>query len=193
MRRSFQYSLLVFALAVALRSPAPAEGQVPAAKQPHVAGSLATWVEDGYGKTANDAEQVALGKARTEVVGYLREHYPALHWTPSPDFLSQHRMIRLEGSAEEKTIQGEVVQVAHARAEITSQSLREIREFARVELKQQRQVLTAKGLGAVVALLVVFAAYLRLEDLTRGYYTRLLRLTALALLVLVGASLLVVG
>jgi hypothetical protein len=154
---------------------------------------LPTWIEDGYGKTANDAEQVALSKARAAILVYLREHYPALRWTPSPEFLSQHRLVRLEGGTEEKTIQGEAVQVAHARAEITAQSLHEIRGIARAELKQQRHVLTGKALAGLVALLVVIAGYLRLEDLTRGYYTRLLRLGALVLLLLVGAGLLMVA
>jgi len=38
-------------------------------------------------------------------------------------------------------------------------------------------------------LLLAVAGYLRLEDATKGYYTRLLRLAAVAFVALVGAGL----
>ena len=48
-------------------------------------------------------------------------------------------------------------------------------------------------LGGVVCLLLVVGGYLRLEEATKGYYTRLLRLTAIAVLIGVGVGLYVMG
>jgi hypothetical protein len=56
-----------------------------------------------------------------------------------------------------------------------------------------RHLLLARVLGGVVCLLIVVGAYLRLEEATKGYYTRLLRLTAIGILIGVGAALCVVG
>ena len=51
-----------------------------------------------------------------------------------------------------------------------------------------RHLLLARVLGGAVAVLLVLAGYLRLEDATRGYYTRLLRLAAIALVALAGVG-----
>ena len=47
----------------------------------------------------------------------------------------------------------------------------------------------ALGLGGSVALLIVLGGYLRLEEATRGYYTRVLRLTAAGVLSAVAVGL----
>jgi hypothetical protein len=56
-----------------------------------------------------------------------------------------------------------------------------------------RQKVLLKGLGAVLALLLVVAGYLRLEEATRGFYTGLLRAVALGILALVALALLMIG
>lgn len=53
---------------------------------------------------------------------------------------------------------------------------------------QQRQFQLAQVLVGVVALLTAIAGYLRLEDATKGYYTKWLRLAAVIFLGLVGAG-----
>jgi hypothetical protein len=52
-----------------------------------------------------------------------------------------------------------------------------------------RQKILAAVLGGFVALLMVVTLYLRMEDATKGYYTRLLRMAAVVGLALVGAVL----
>jgi hypothetical protein len=196
MRRSLYSSLLALALIAAARTPAQADGRAGDPVKPAGQGPNPSWVEVGYGETPAGAQQMALNVAAESAVHFLREHHPHLGWIPSQAFLRERGIVRPEGEVEEKTIRDQKVQVAHARVEITEQSLREIRDRAREERKAQRQQLkvqrhgaTGKALGGVVALLVVIAGYLRLEEATRGYYTRLLRATALALLLLVGAGL----
>ena len=53
----------------------------------------------------------------------------------------------------------------------------------------QRLAVAARVLAGLVALCLVVVGYLRLEDLTRGYYTALLRLGAGVALLLTVAGL----
>ena len=64
------------------------------------------------------------------------------------------------------------------------------RRQALEQVRFQRQGVAARALAALVALCLVVLGYLRLEDLTRGYYTVLLRLTAGAVVLLTLAGLL---
>ena len=65
---------------------------------------------------------------------------------------------------------------------------RKLRE-ARDQVQFQRNAVAARVLAGLVALCLVVAGYLRLEDLTRGYYTALLRLCAGAVVLLTVAGL----
>jgi len=56
-----------------------------------------------------------------------------------------------------------------------------------------RQHVLLRVLGGVLALLLVVAGYLRLEEATRGYYTALLRAAALGVLAMVVLGLLMIG
>jgi len=57
----------------------------------------------------------------------------------------------------------------------------------------QRQFLLLRLLGGAVAVLLVVAGYLHLEEATRGYYTTLLRVAAVGLLVLAMLGLVIIG
>jgi hypothetical protein len=72
-----------------------------------------------------------------------------------------------------------------ARAEIESKD----REYRREVTVQERMVFLARILGGLVALLGVVAGYIRLDDLTKGYYTGWLRLAAGGILAVVGVGL----
>jgi hypothetical protein len=74
-----------------------------------------------------------------------------------------------------------------ARSEIEEQE-RQYQHKERQERATARQSIMVRVLGGLVALLVVIACYLRLEDATKGYYTTLLRLAAVTFVVLVGAG-----
>jgi hypothetical protein len=69
----------------------------------------------------------------------------------------------------------------------------EYRKQQRQVVSQQRQLVLAKGLAAVVAVLAALAGYFRLEEATKGYYTNWLRMAALGLVAAVAAGLLVLG
>jgi hypothetical protein len=128
--------------------------------------------------------------------------FKALDW----DNLKEKEV--LESRAEEKNISGHTVQLQTGQfkglGEMRRAALRvEISQFARNEIQEQerqhqaklrqdraaaRQGVLVRVLAGLVALLAVIAAYLRLEDATKGYYTTLLRLAAVTFVVLVGAG-----
>ena len=60
-------------------------------------------------------------------------------------------------------------------------------QLSRSQSRRNISRISARGLAAILSVLLVVFGYLKLEDATKGYYTLLLRLTALA--VLVGAGL----
>jgi hypothetical protein len=83
------------------------------------------------------------------------------------------------------------------RVALTASANDEIREKEQVyqEAQQKERALARQGvlgrvLAGLVALLVAVACYLRLEDATKGYYTTLLRLVAVAFVSLVAAGIL---
>jgi hypothetical protein len=64
-----------------------------------------------------------------------------------------------------------------------------MQRLARQGRMESRHLILARILGGLVAMLLVLGGYLRLEEATRGYYTSLLRLSAVGVLTAVGAGL----
>jgi hypothetical protein len=147
------------------------------------------WVVDGYGESPADAEEDALRRARESVQKYIDEHYGSLHWAPSLEQLQKADVVRLEGSPEARQFEEEQVQVAHAKVELKRGYREGLQKLVLLQHTRQRQWFAAKVLGGMVALLLVCGGYLRLEEATRGYYTRLLRLAAFGTLVGVSVGL----
>jgi hypothetical protein len=142
------------------------------------------------------AQEDALKRASTSVVAYLDKTYGRLNWNPTLDQLTEAGVVRLEGEPKQKD---ELVE-ARARVTITApyrqeveRQAQETHRLARQQRSQHRHVLLARVLAGLVVLCVVVAGYLRLEDLTRGYYTSLLRLAALAVLAGTAAALTLVA
>jgi len=80
------------------------------------------------------------------------------------------------------------VEVSHSvRGEIEAQE-RQYQVKQRQDRSTLRQGVMVRVLAGLVALLAAVACYLRLEDATKGYYTTLLRLAAVAFVTLVGAG-----
>ncbi|HEY7308812.1 MAG TPA: hypothetical protein VH643_05535 [Gemmataceae bacterium] len=148
----------------------------------------------GYGLTPKDCEANALDQA----CDWLSAN-SNLGWTPTPEFLREKNMVQFGEPAEtEKEFEiarqlGGHMKVVTMQLEITEDQARDIQKHARQERMVSRHLLLARILGGVVCLLIVVGAYLRLEEATKGYYTRLLRLTAIAILIGIGAGLLLVG
>jgi hypothetical protein len=156
-----------------------------------VPGPNPAWVVDGYDlEDPEAAQQAALRKARESVQKYLNEHYGSLGWRPSLEQLVQAGVVRPEGTpGTHKLNTGEEVQEAHARVELTRNYREGLQRMVLQQHTRQRQWLMARVLAGAVALLLVCAGYLRLEEATRGYYTRLLRLVAFGALTGVGVGL----
>ena len=128
----------------------------------------------GFGQSESDARQDAMSKARERILSLLRERQPDLRWEPTDAYLREMRLVR--DMVHVPDVPSERVQPplhrVTIRVEVTEQDLARMLQQDRL---QQRHLLTAKVLVALVALLVVLAAFFRLEDVTRGYYTSQLR------------------
>jgi hypothetical protein len=149
----------------------------------------------GYGITPKDAETRALEVA----CDWLATHAD-LGWTPTPEFLREKGMVSPVGEPTEKefefakgiTKDGKM-QVVTVRLEISAAQAHDIQKQAQQQRMKDRQKSALLVLLAVVCLLGVMGGYLRLEEATKGYYTRLLRIAAIGILLFIVAGLCVVG
>jgi hypothetical protein len=158
---------------------------------------------EGYGQTEEEAVQRALARARDLVEDYLRRQSPPVRWTPKVEYV-RDRLLR--GQPQRRADLDKEVDVGNAKIKVRcwtiSVSIRQQdREaIAQAEYQQQlheerleqdhvaqgRMVLLAKLLAGAVAVLLAVAAYIRLDDLTKGYYSRWLAAAAAGLLTAVG-------
>jgi hypothetical protein len=180
-------------LALGLRtSTERARAQAPALNATAASRAIypTTWEMEYYGETPKDAEDGALQAAAEKVTAYFHQNVPALSdWSPSAESLANKRVISLLDGTEQVELPDKVSYRARVKVEITSKNVGELAEEARGARMHDRQLLLARLLAGAVALLLVVAGYLRLEDATRGYYTTLLRLAAVGVVVVVGAGL----
>ena len=154
-----------------------------------------SWTITAWGKTVQDGEEVALDRAREEVEDYLARQNPPVHWKPSRHWIDKN-LVKTKPHQESKRFDdpllGDGVNVTLT-LEVGPKQYREILENDREERVQQRELLLARILAGVVALLVAVVGYLRLDEATKGYYTLWLRLGALGLVGGVAAALLLLA
>src|SRR5579885_3356686 len=179
-------------VALGLRTSAErARGQAP----PQLRGSAPRVIYpipdvEYFGETPKDAEQGALHAATEKVASYFHQNVPVLcDWVPSEETLVNRRVISLIGEPEQVEMQGHVYYKARVQVELSTKNLGELAEEARTVRMHDRQLLLARLLAGAVAVLLVISGYLRLEDATRGYYTTLLLLAAVAGGAVVGVGL----
>jgi hypothetical protein len=154
-------------------------------------------VVDGYGQTAELARENALKNGRERVEKLLLKRLGPSGWWPaeeqvSTEFLLAHEVLKPVGEPElaaEVNVDGKPGLVARCRVALTPSYLKEIETTARQQTVQDRHSVLARVLGGILAVVLVTAAYLRLEESTRGYATKLLRLAAVIVLAVVGAAL----
>jgi hypothetical protein len=153
-------------------------------------------IVDGYGPTAAIAKDWAMKHAQERVETLLRERFAADGWKPneeqlSADYLIRHEVVTPQGEPEPSPgiNDNEKAMVARYKVELTPSYLKEVQRLAREQRVQERHLVLARLLGWMVVLLLVVAGYLRLEDMTRGYATTLLRLGAFTLVAVAGAAL----
>jgi len=144
------------------------------------------WEVEGQGINPTYAKQDALEQARDKVMAYLNSLYGDISWQPTCEYLRQTGIARMVGEPREQPLK--FVNKAYKvvmRVEVTPAHLRDIQNLIREQRVAERHRMTALGLAGAVVLLLVLMGYLRLDELTKGYYTTALRLLAL---LLVGAA-----
>lgn len=139
----------------------------------------------GYGKTVKEAENDALHVCCT----WIEEH-AGLGWNPDPPFLRVHNMVRFS-EAEDKEFEQPMgaMKVVKMQLDITAEQARTIQKQAQHQRMRDRQKVSLFVVLGLVCLLGVVGGYLRLEEATKGYYTRLLRIAAIGVVLLIVAGL----
>jgi len=143
-----------------------------------------------HGRTQAEARQAVRDKASQRVAEYLLQRAPGLRWIPSAEELG--RWVSLQEPSDptvDNTEWGGAQYKAQLRVEVSDKNLEEILAQDQRERASARQLLSAKLLVALVALLAAVAGYFRLEEWTRGYYTGVLRVLLLLCVGAVGAGL----
>jgi hypothetical protein len=150
-----------------------------------------SWTITAYGVTPEKAEEVALNKASDQVRHYLAHLDPPVQWRPDGKWIDEN-LVKTRTAPKQVASDDPLLDKAFERTlqiEVGPKQYREIVEYDRQECMEQRQLLLARILAGVVALLVAAVGYLRLDEATKGYYTLWLRLAALGLVGAVGAAL----
>ena len=156
------------------------------------------WAVKGYGETVNDARDRALEKARDSVVEHLVNQYPSIGWKPTIQRLLAEGIVKVDEPTPSKLVELTGYE-ATAHVDLKDANLGKLqtevdqaREQAQENIVFGRHVLAGCILAALVALSLIISGYLRLEELTRGYFTTLLRVGAGAMLLLVVAMVVMV-
>ena len=167
-------------------SPEPLSARPPVAepKKPLVSEEFT-----GYGTTELAAQKDAL-----ECACVWLKNQCGLDWSPNAEYLREHKMVRF-GEPEDKEC-GEpmgTMKVVKMQLEINDNQARDIQKQAQQQRMQQRQKYSLLGLIGAVALMGVVGGYLRLEEATKGYFTRRLLIAATAILLVIVAGLCVIA
>ncbi len=157
-----------------------------------------TWTKQGYGETAEDARERALEKARDSVEDYLERRYPSIGWRPTIQRLLAEGVVRVDDPKQSELDQLKGYETT-AHVDLRDANLSKLqtevdqaREQAQESVVFWRHLVAGRILAGLVALLLIVSGYLRLEELTRGYYTTLLRVGAGAVLLLIVAAVVMV-
>jgi len=195
--RSFWVGLVVAAVLLtglsALRSQAgnrkvPADVKTPVEALPDRMGGIFT----GYGVDAAKAVEQAQAQAQERVRAILAEEL-GTGFRPlgilEPGHLKRMGVIHDVGEPVSLTLKDGDWFVAKIHVTVTRPYLQEAARYARQQHTSDRHLIAARVLAGLVALLLVVTGYLRLEDLTRGYATTMLRAAAVGVLLVVGLGL----
>jgi hypothetical protein len=153
---------------------------------------------NGYGETIDDARERALEKARDYVEEYLQRNHPNIGWQPTIQRLLKEGVVKIDKPKQGDFAEKEGYEVT-AHIDLSAANLGKLQidvDQARDQAQENtvfwRHLLLGRILAALVALFLIVGGYLRLEELTRGYYTTLLRVGAGAVMLLIAAVVLLV-
>ncbi len=176
-------------------SPAKAEKAEPAAarKTGRESQNVKIPVVGAEQVSPADAQLDALVHAQVELETYLRTMTPPVYWKPPLEYIRTHLLkgamtmtdvpFKLEKHRRFLESLGPDVQIdalkqASFEIEITPTVRRDLLYHARQERSWDRQLLLLPALGVTVLTLLAGAAYINLDERSKGYYTTWLRLTA---------------
>jgi len=147
------------------------------------------WPVEGWGVTREDAEQSALRKAQRKLLTEFNGPGYRLEWVPSLDYIKKHMVKEAaDQPAQDYGPEVGVLQGIILRIGISSKDWQSLLREDRQVRSESRMLLLTKFLVGIVALLGAVAGYLRLEEMTKGYYTAWLRLAAIGFVSAVGAG-----
>lgn len=148
-----------------------------------------SWNVTGYGKTNEDAWQNALEKAYAPVSEYLHERIRGLQWPISTEFIANRLVKKSTPAPLHDEPSGETLAQMDLQVEITPEDQGLVLESDRRYRMEHRMIWLGEILAAVLVMLATGAAYVRLDEASKGYYTGWLRLAALASMASAGATL----
>lgn len=210
--KSTKWLVILIAGAVVLSGLAGSFGQAKSKKMPAQTRSKFAASErkvgddvlvTGYGETEQSARSNALRKAVEVVEASVNERLDGRRAIPArlmtPSYLEGMLVIAEEGKPEKDPEADNAIR-ARYKVSLNEGYLNTVASEARkewiAEEKEERQdrvgdrhLTLARILGGVLAVLLVAAGYLRLEEATKGYYTTLLRAGAIGLLLAAAAGL----
>ena len=146
----------------------------------------------GAGTSPDEArtDPAALEQACQELTDYLKRQHPEVDWQPTVEYIQRAKLIQAVGEPQKLlSDRGNEYYVVPLRVSLNTEQLRELRQAARQHRIEQRQHLAFLALVAFSIFLVVALGYLKLEEMTRGFYTNLLRVVAVSVLILAGVGL----
>jgi hypothetical protein len=181
-------------------TPGPARRIGWRGKQPPKETKIETWhaAVEGRGDTPEEAQEVALYKAREALREFVHSHSPLVRHLVPDEFIikefarpSPPQEIDADNNLNNIGKYGMKVELT-----VTDEGFHKILDYdhrfavqEHEEFVQARLFFLGKILLALVALLSSVVCYTRLEEITKGYYTSWLRLGALGFVCIVGAGL----
>lgn len=129
-----------------------------------------------------DAWDDALDSAVWKVREYLVTRTPPIEWKPTPQFVRKRLVRKHTEEVKKFTSTGGIdMHQVNLKLTITAEDLRQIEQEDRKFHAEHRLWIVGRGLGGLVLLLGAVAGFIRLDELTKGYITWPLRITALTL------------
>jgi hypothetical protein len=152
-------------------------------------------IESHLHAQVEDARNEAFEDAANQLHVYLLGRNPAIQWRPSADFVrtsklvknTEDNVVKLDLDENSPDVRKPDMHQIVLQLSVTDTDMKAIRQEDHKFRVEQRLWTAGRGLGGFVLLLGALAGYMRLDELTKGYFTLPLRLGAL-LLGVVGAG-----
>ncbi len=163
-------------------------------------------VEGGWKETSDEAWQSALEKAQVELLLFFQKRDPDFRWKPDGEYIRKNLVSETSDEEEVKDFKDKDPRLGwmhrvQLKLQVSRRDKEEIlrrdRDYRRHLEDHQRKLIAeyrlygmGRGFAVFVAVLAGIGGYIRLDELTKGYYTNWLRLATASFIGLVGAGLL---